>query len=115
MTTDKDCIFCKIVAGEISSAKVYEDGEMVVFKDIHPLTKIHLLAVPKEHFAALSEMDEKREALVGRMLGKIGALAPSFGLSEGYRVVANQGISAGQTVPHLHFHLLGGETLGWEK
>lgn len=111
----ENCVFCKIVRGEIPSSKVYEDEEMVVFRDLHPLAKIHLLCVPKEHFSHLSEVDSRRAAMLGRLLEKVGSLAPSFGLEEGYRVVVNQGENAGQTVPHLHFHLLGGETLGWEK
>lgn len=109
----ENCIFCKIIAGEIPSAKVYEDEEMLVFRDIEPKAKIHLLCVPKQHFAYLSEADDERGALIGRMLVKIGKLYPSWGLQDGYRVVINQGENAGQTVHHLHIHLLGGETLGW--
>lgn len=109
----ENCIFCKIIAGEIPSQKVYEDGEMLVFKDIGPKAKIHLLCVPKTHFAYLSEADDARGALLGRMLVKIGKLAPSFGLTDGYRLIVNQGENAGQTVHHLHIHLLGGEPLPW--
>ncbi len=108
------CIFCKIAAGEIPSSKVYEDGEMLIFKDIAPIAKVHLLCVPKEHFAYLSELNGAREALLGRMMAKIASLAPSLGLEDGYRLVINQGESAGQTVHHLHIHILGGETLKWE-
>ncbi len=110
----ENCIFCRIVAGELPAAKVYEDEDMVVFKDIQPIAKIHLLAVPKEHFKYLSELNAERTALVGRMLEKIAANAPAFGLADGYRLVINQGDSAGQTVPHLHIHILGGQKLGWE-
>ena len=110
----ENCIFCKIIAGEIPSAKVYEDGEIVIFKDIEPKAKIHLLCVPKEHFALLSEADDRRAALLGRTLKKIGELAPSLGLKDGYRLVVNQGENAGQTVHHLHVHILGGEPLPWE-
>ena len=85
----ENCVFCKIVAGEIPSAKVYEDEEMLVFKDA-------------------------RTALVGRMLEKIAAHKDAWGLAEGYRLVVNQGENAGQTVHHLHIHVLGGETLPWE-
>ncbi len=109
----ENCIFCKIIAGEIPSAKVYEDDEIVIFKDIEPKAKIHLLCVPKEHFAYLSELNEARAALVGRTLLKIGKIKDDLGLSEGYRVVVNQGENAGQTVHHLHIHLLGGEPLPW--
>ena len=109
----ENCIFCKIAAGEIPSSKVYEDEEMLIFRDINPIAKVHLLCVPKEHFKTIAELDERRAALLGRMLEKIGKLAPSFGLENGYRLVVNQGESAGQTVPHLHIHILGGETLPW--
>ncbi len=110
----ENCIFCKIIKGEIPSQKVYEDGEILIFKDINPIAKIHLLCVPKEHFAYLSELNDSRAALLGRTLQKIATLAPSLGLGDGYRLVINQGESAGQTVHHLHIHILGGETLGWE-
>ena len=110
----ENCIFCKIVKGEIPSQKVYEDDEILIFKDIAPIAKVHLLCVPKEHFAYLSELNEKREALLGRTLKKIASLAPSLGLESGYRLVVNQGESAGQTVHHLHIHILGGEPLKWE-
>ena len=110
----KDCIFCKIIAGEIPSKKVYEDEEIVIFKDVAPKAKIHLLCVPKEHFSLLSEADEARGDLIGRTFVKIGKLQKELGLEEGYRVVINQGENAGQTVKHLHIHLLGGETLPWE-
>ena len=110
----ENCIFCKIAAGEIPSAKAYEDDEIVIFKDIEPKAKIHLLCVPKEHFAYLSETDDRRAALLGRTVQKIGRLKDSLGLGGGYRVVINQGENAGQTVLHLHLHLLGGEALPWE-
>ena len=110
----ENCIFCKIIAGEIPSAKVYEDDEILIFKDIAPIAKIHLLCVPKEHFAYLSEMDDARAALLGRTLKKIASLSNTLGLENGYRLVVNQGESAGQTVHHLHIHILGGETLPWE-
>ena len=97
------------------SGKVYEDGEMLVFRDIAPLAKIHLLCVPKEHFAYLTEADDRRAALLGKMLQKIAGKKDEWGLSEGYRLVINQGDNAGQTVKHLHIHVLGGETLPWEK
>ena len=108
-----NCIFCKIVAGEIPSAKVYEDDKMLVFKDIEPKAKVHLLCVPKEHFAFLSEANEKHAALVVSMLRTVGEHYKEWGLEEGYRVVINQGENAGQTVMHLHLHLLGGEVLSW--
>ncbi len=111
----ENCVFCKIAKGEIPSGKVYEDDEILVFKDIEPLTKIHLLCIPKEHFKTVAELDDARAALLGRALKKIGKLAPSWGLENGYRLVMNQGEEAGQSVPHLHIHILGGERLRWEK
>lgn len=111
----ENCVFCKIAAGEIPAQKVYEDGEILIFKDVAPIAKIHLLCVPKEHFAYLSELDDSRAAVLGRALQKIASLAPSLGLADGYRLVVNQGERAGQTVRHLHIHILGGETLGWGK
>lgn len=109
-----NCIFCKIVAGEIPSAKVYEDEEIVIFKDVAPKAKIHLLCIPKEHYSELSELNGERAALLGRTLEKIGRLKEELGLSEGYRLVVNQGENAGQAVHHLHIHILGGERLAWE-
>ena len=109
----ENCIFCKIIAGEIPSAKVYEDDEMLVFKDIEPIAPVHLLCVPKDHFADLSEADDARAELLGRMLKKIASLRDSLGLKNGYRLIVNQGRDAGQTMPHLHVHLLGGKTLPW--
>lgn len=110
---DKDCIFCKIIAGEIPSAKVYEDKYMLVFKDIEPKAKVHLLAVPKTHFAHLGEQDKEGTEMLGRIFEKIPQLAKENGLSDGYRLVINQGENAGQTVKHLHVHILGGQPLGW--
>lgn len=108
-----DCIFCKIISGEIPSAKVYEDGEMLVFKDIEPKAKVHLLAIAKDHFKLLSEAEGERAELVKRMLGKIPGIARENGCENGYRLVINQGEDAGQTVPHLHIHILGGQKLDW--
>ena len=109
-----DCLFCKIIRGEIPSAKVYEDEDMLVFRDIEPKAKVHLLAVPKDHFKLLSEMDGDRAELVKRMLEKIPAIAAENGCEKGYRLVVNQGKDAGQSVFHLHIHILGGQTLPWE-
>ncbi len=108
-----DCIFCKIIAGEIPSTKVYENEEMLVFRDIEPKADIHLLCVPKQHFAFLSELNPEREALVGKMLHTVADHAEEWGLKNGYRVVINQGADAGQTVWHLHMHILGGCELPW--
>ncbi|MDE6441695.1 MAG: histidine triad nucleotide-binding protein [Clostridia bacterium] len=110
---DSNCIFCKIIDGQIPSAKVYEDDKMLVFKDIEPKAKVHLLAIGKDHFKLLSEMDESRAELVKYMLCKIPQIAKDNGLINGYRLIINQGDDAGQTVFHLHIHILGGEPLPW--
>lgn len=111
--TDSNCIFCKILKGEIPSAKVYEDEKMLVFKDIEPKAKVHLLAIPKDHFKLLSEMNDARAEVVSYMFSKIPQIAAENGCENGYRLVVNQGDDAGQTVNHLHIHILGGENLPW--
>lgn len=111
--TDNNCVFCKILAGQIPAAKVYEDDKMLVFKDIEPKAKVHLLAIPKEHFKLLSEADEKRINILSHMLEKIPQIAKDNGCEKGYRLIINQGEDAGQTIFHLHMHILGGETLPW--
>ena len=108
-----DCVFCKIIKGQIPSTKVYEDEKMLVFKDIEPKAKVHLLAVPKDHFKLLSQMDEVRAQTLSYMLAKIPQIAAENGCANGYRLVINQGDEAGQTVFHLHIHILGGENLPW--
>ena len=110
---ENNCVFCKILKGEIPSVKVFEDDKMLVFKDIEPKAKVHLLAVAKDHFKLLEEADEKGRGLVSDMLFKIPQIAKENGLENGYRLVINQGDDAGQTVFHLHIHILGGETLPW--
>ncbi len=106
-----DCIFCKINRGEIPSEKLYEDEEIFVIRDISPKAKCHYLFIPKHHFKLLGEMNGEDEAMLSRTFVKIAALAPKLGLSGGYRVIINQGEDGGQTVPHLHIHVLGGEKL----
>lgn len=108
---DKNCVFCRIVRGELPSAKVYEDDKMVVFSDLEPKAKVHLLAVPKDHFKLLEEMDNERAELLKHMLLKIPEIAKSNGCENGYRLIVNQGDDANQTVFHLHIHILGGEKL----
>lgn len=110
---DKDCLFCKIIRGEIPSSKVYEDDKMLVFKDIEPKAEVHLLAIPKNHFKLLSEMDEEQAETLKYILKKIPGIALANGLKNGYRLIINQGDDAGQTVFHLHVHILGGEPLDW--
>ena len=108
---DNNCVFCRIIKGEIPAAKVYEDEKMCVFKDLEPKAKVHLLAVPKTHFKLLSEMGEHESAMLAYMMGKIPSIAAANGCDNGYRLIINQGEDAGQTVFHLHIHILGGEKL----
>lgn len=113
MQLSDNCIFCRIIKGEIPSQKVYEDEKMLVFRDIEPKAKVHLLAIAKDHFKLLEEMDGERAALLSHMLQKIPAIAKENGCEGGYRLIINQGDDAGQTVFHLHVHILGGEQLPW--
>lgn len=108
----ENCIFCKIIAGEIPSNKVYEDENMLAFKDINPQAKVHVLVVPKSHFATLAEMNAEQAELVKKCVMKIPEIAKSLGLTNGYRLIINQGEDAGQTVHHLHIHILGGQPMG---
>lgn len=108
---DEKCIFCKIIKGKIPSSTVYEDDDMRVFKDLEPKAKVHLLAVPKSHFKLLSEMSEEDGKTLARIFAKIPAIAAANGCENGYRLIINQGDDAGQTVFHLHIHILGGEKL----
>lgn len=107
-----DCIFCKIIAGEIPSKKLYEDELCLAFYDIQPLAPQHFLVIPKEHITGANQILEAQEQLVGHIFNVIRELTGKLGFSDGYRVVTNCGEDAGQTVKHLHFHVLGGKTLG---
>ena len=107
----EDCIFCKIGGGKIPSTKYYEDDEMFIIKDIEPKAKLHYLCIPKEHFASLTDMDEGRAELLKHCFQKIALLENRLGLEKGYRLILNQGEDGGQSVKHLHIHILGGETL----
>ena len=107
-----DCLFCKIIAGEIPSNKVYEDDKVLAFHDIAPQAKTHILVIPKEHISGVSEITAENSAIVAYIFEKIAEIAKKAGLSGGYRVVSNCGADAGQTVFHLHFHIIGGEKLG---
>lgn len=107
----EDCLFCKIIAGEIPSKKVYEDDEVYVFEDISPAAPVHYLAVPKKHISSAAEISSDNSAVVARIFEVIAKLAKEKGLDDGFRVVTNCGEHAGQTVHHLHFHLIGGKKL----
>ena len=109
----EDCIFCKIVKGEIPSTKVYEDEEILAFKDINPAAPIHILVIPKKHIKSLVELEKEDEILVGKIYTVINKIAEAQGVKEkGYRVIVNCGKDGGQEVGHLHFHLLAGKPLG---
>lgn len=109
-----DCLFCKFAKGEIPVNKVYEDEDFIVIRDINPQAKNHFLAIPKTHFRLLSEMTEEDAERLKRILKKIPTLEKELELKNGYRLVINQGDDAGQTVPHLHIHILSGQKMGWQ-
>ncbi len=108
MKTDPDCIFCKIVAGQVPARRIYEDEHLLVFPDINPAAPIHLLVVPKTHLVNLDEASAEQQALLGNMLLIAPRLARERGATNGYRVVVNNGADGGQEVFHLHMHILGG-------
>ena len=112
--SDKDCLFCKIVAGTIPSTVVHEDELVLAFDDINPVAPVHQLIVPKRHIGSAADLGEDDATLLGRLFAVAASLAAAAGLPEtGYRVVTNVGRDGGQSVDHLHFHLLGGRVLTW--
>ena len=109
-----DCLFCKIAKGEIPSSKVYEDDKIYAFRDIEPQAPVHVLIIPKEHIASANELNEENSAIVAHIFATAAKIAASEGVADGgYRIVNNCGEDGGQTVKHLHFHLLGGRSLQW--
>lgn len=106
-----DCIFCKIVAGEIPSSPVYEDEHIFVFKDINPKAAVHLLVIPKQHIVSLDDLSAGHAELIAHMMLKLPELAKAQGLETGFRTIINTGPGGGQIVDHLHIHLLGGKGL----
>lgn len=110
-----DCIFCKINNGEIPSKKYYEDENMFIIADIDPRAEKHYLMIPKKHYKLLADMTEEDSQTLAKCLKKLPTLVNELGLENGYRLVINQGDDAGQTVPHLHVHVLGGQELSWPK
>ena len=108
------CIFCKIIAGEIPSTKVYEDELVFAFRDINPQAPTHILVIPKAHIESVNGITEENSAVVAHIFQVIPKIAAQEGLTGGYRVVSNCGADAGQTVFHLHFHILGGKPLALE-
>jgi histidine triad (HIT) family protein len=107
------CIFCKIASGDIPAKKVLEDDDVLAFHDLNPQAPVHVLVVPRKHIASLDEANEEDRALLGRILLAVRELARKLEIESGYRVVNNCGGSAGQSVFHFRFHLLGGRAMGW--
>ena len=108
--SEENCLFCRIAAGELPAERVYEDGEILVFKDIHPQAPLHCLVIPKRHIATLDEFSPQDDALIGRLLLTAKRIAAEHGL-KGYRVAMNVGREGGQVVFHVHLHVLGGRPL----
>ena len=108
-----DCIFCKIASGEIPSKIVHADDEVVAFRDVQPQAPVHVLLVPRRHISSLDDVREEDRALLGRLLLAARQIAAQEGIAGGYRLVTNCGRSAGQSVFHIHLHLLGGRSMTW--
>jgi len=106
-----DCLFCKIIAGEIPSKKVYEDEDMLAFHDIEPEAPVHVLVIPKCHIPSMDGITAENSAVVAKIFEKIPMIAREAGAANGYRLISNCGEDAGQTVQHLHFHIIGGTEL----
>lgn len=108
-----DCLFCKIINGEIPSSKVYEDDTVFAFRDIEPQAPTHILIIPKQHIKSAAEIDESNGAVISHIFEVAAKIAKQEGLDDGFRIVNNCGDIAGQTVKHLHFHLMGGREFTW--
>ena len=106
-----NCIFCKIIKGEIPSVKVYEDDDMLIIKDVNPQAEIHLLLLPKEHYANIVEMTDSQAKTLAGCIKKLSSMVDSLGLKDGFRLVSNKGAHGCQSVEHLHIHILGGQKL----
>ena len=110
-----NCVFCSIIEGKIPSERLYEDERMIVIRDIEPKAKLHYLAIPKRHYKLLSEMTESDREDLGKILSTVAEISGKLGLDGGYRLVINQGDDAGQTVFHLHIHILGGQKMDFPQ
>lgn len=108
-----NCLFCNIIKGEIPSNLIYEDEEVIAFEDINPQAPVHFLVIPKEHIQSAAYIDENNKNLMGHILFVVSKIAKEKGLEEGYRIVNNCGIDGGQTVEHIHFHVLGKRKMLW--
>lgn len=112
---DENCIFCKIINGEIPSTKIYEDDKILAFKDINPVAPVHVLVIPKLHIKNTNEITEENSSYISHIYEKMGEIAKLAGVFEsGYRIICNCGEDAGQEVKHLHFHMIGGKSLGFK-
>lgn len=107
-----DCLFCKIISGDIPSSKVYEDDKVLAFNDIEPQAPVHILIIPKEHIASAADINEKNSALIAHVFEVASKIAKEMNL-DGFRIVNNCGDSAGQTVKHIHFHMMSGREFTW--
>ncbi len=108
-----DCVFCKIASNEISSKKVYEDGQIVAFNDLDPQAPVHVLIIPKKHIQSADQISDNDTNIIGKIFMVASKIAKELRLENGYRIVNNCGEDGGQTVPHLHFHLMGGRKMNW--
>jgi histidine triad (HIT) family protein len=108
-----DCIFCKIANGEIPATKVYEDDTVVAFNDLEPQAPTHILVIPKAHISSAADVNEENSAVISRIFEVIAKLSKELGMTNGFRVVNNCGDSAGQTVKHIHFHVMSGRKFTW--
>ncbi len=112
--SESNCLFCKIAAGDLDADIIYESDTAIAFRDMNPKAPTHVLIIPRQHIATINDIDPEHEAIVGSLFSAARSIAAQDGLSEdGYRAVMNCNEAAGQTVFHLHLHLLGGRTLGW--
>jgi len=103
-----DCIFCRIINKEIPAKAIYEDDLMIAFYDIKPKAKVHVLLVPKKHIKSLADTTPEDKEIIGQLLGRVRSLAEKLGIAEGFNIVINNGVQAGQAIPHLHLHILSG-------
>jgi len=108
-----DCVFCKIANGQIPSKKAYEDDKILAFYDLDPQAPVHILIIPKEHIQSVEDITPQNSAIVAHIFEVAAKLAKENNLTDGFRIVSNVGKDAGQSVPHLHFHLLGGRSMKW--
>lgn len=110
-----DCIFCKIIKKEIPSKIVYEDDKVLAFNDLNPIAPVHVLVIPKEHISSANDITTENSDIIGYIFSVIPKIAEKLDLNDGYRIINNCGENGGQSVKHIHFHLVGGKKLSWEN